>query len=54
MPNQEDLIKMLNKLEALIRERTKPGGSCDFDAEYVMWSLQLVEKMILRGDHSKA
>ena len=49
----DDLLGMLKDIEALIREKTNPDGSCNFESFQVMVSLELIKKMILKEANSE-
>ena len=48
MYSLDDLLRKVREIEDLIREKTKPDGSCDFDTEQAMMSLELARRMIGR------
>jgi len=42
----DDLFAKLREIEELIREKTEPDGSSNYDVELVMVSLEVVRRML--------
>ena len=49
----DELYGKLKEIEALLRERTNPDGSCDFESFQVMVSLELTKRMILKEENTE-
>ena len=41
-----DLLAKLKEIEELIREKMEPDGSCGYDVEHVMVSLEIIRRML--------
>ena len=46
MYSADDLIEKLREIEKLIREKKEPDGSCSYDIERVMVSLEIARRML--------
>ena len=49
----DELFGKLKEIEALLREKTNPDGSCDFESLQVMISLELTIRMILKEKNTE-